>query len=149
VHFASGVAVLALASALITLATAHPAGSQTVIVSVTAMPPPAQRNGGVLAPGKLNVVFSAGVVNFKVVLRNAGSSSQRDVSVVVVISRGTGVLPIVKTERFGTIRPGQTETVTFSHLGKVPFAMQSSLRVEVSGGHGPNNVYPVVFTSPD
>jgi hypothetical protein len=36
--------------------------------------------------------------------------------------------------------------VTFSHLGKVPYAMQTSLSVEVNGQGHP---YPVVLASPD
>jgi len=102
-----------------------------------------------LTPGKLNVVFTTDFVSFKVELHNSGSSRDTHVAVKVAISRGAQGGPITTTETLGSLSPGETETVTFAHLGKVPFAMESSLRVEVSGGHGPIKVYPVVFTSPD
>jgi hypothetical protein len=97
-------------------------------------------------PGKPNVVFSAGFVTLRIALRNTGASPAAHLAVKVVIKRGTQGGPIVKTETIGSVGSGQTTTVTFAHLGKVPFAMQASLSVVVGGEDHP---YPVVFASPD
>lgn len=146
-RFASVAVVLAAVGVLASPVSARPLSSPISVVSITALPPPQQRAGGLLTPGKLNVVFTAGFVSFKIELHNNGSSPKIHVAVKVVISRGTQGGPIVKTETLDSISPGQTETVIFEHVGKVPFAMQSSLAVEVTGG--PITTYPVVFTSPD
>ena len=145
-RYASAAVVLVAVGGLATSAAARPLGSPITIVSVRALPPPSQRGGGLLTPGKPNVVFSAGFVTLRIELRNPGASPDAHPAVKVVINRGTQDGPLVKTETLASLGSGQTTMVTFSHLGKVPYAMQTSLSVEVSGQGHP---YPVVFASPD
>jgi len=132
---------------LVGSAPARTLGSQISIASVKALPPPVQRAGGVLSAGKSNVVFSAGFVSLKLALRNAGSSAADRVRVTIVVSRGGHGSPLSTSETVGEIGPGETATVTFAHVGKVPFAVQSSLTLEVNGVT--RRVYPLVFVSPD
>src|ERR1700722_1949144 len=125
---------LLIVGSLAASAAARPLASPIRIVSVIALPPPSQRGGGVLMPGKPNVVFSAGFVTLRIALRNTGASPAAHLAVKVVIKRGTQGGPIVKTETIGSVGSGQSTTVTFAHLGKVPFAMQASLSVGGGGG---------------
>jgi hypothetical protein len=143
---ASVAVAFAALGALASSASARPASSSITIVSIRALPPPSQRGGGLLTPGKPNVVFSAGFVSLRIEFRNGGASRDTHLVVKVVINRGTQGGPLVKTATLDLISSGQTTTVTLSHLGKVPFAMQTSLSIEVGGQ---DHVYPVVFASPD
>jgi len=67
--------------------------------------------------------------------------------VKISIGRGTQGSPIIRTETVASIGAGQTTTLTFGRLGKVPFAIQTSVMVQVAGSQA--RVYPVAFTSPD
>lgn len=139
-------ALIAAVGALAGVASARPASAPLTIVSVTALPPPAQRAGGLLRPAKLNVVFSAGFIGLRIELRDGGSAPARHVAVKLSIRRGAGSSPLVRSETLGAVGPGQTATLTFSRVGMVPFAMQTSLSIEVTGQ---NHVYPVVFALQD
>lgn len=141
--------ILAVAAEVVVLpVAAAPATAPPItIASVEVTFPTHQRNGGSLSSARLNVVLTAGVVAFRVVVRNSGRIDQTHIAVKLVIDRGSRSGPIVKTETLDGLGPGQSKTIPFSHVGTVPFAIQTSVTVELTGGG--SRAYPVVFALPD
>ena len=129
-------------------ATAPPTSSAAMsIVSVTAVLPAQHIKtttpGGSLTQSSTNVVTATTALTFKVRVHYAGSSQRAHVAVTLMISRAAfHADPILKSERLA-IGPNQTKSVTFNHLGNVPFATRTNLTVQVASGKV--KVYPVIF----
>jgi hypothetical protein len=145
-----GVAGLAL---LASVATARPADSSgTAIVSVKAFPYPQTvigvsaraRHPIPLTPTKLTTVTASTVLAFKVQIHNATADSKSHLFVTLTIDRhGFGGGPIVLTRVLNALPANRTKTVTFSHIGTVPFASKTSLTVYTASGS--HVAYPVIF----
>jgi hypothetical protein len=119
----------------------------TSIVSVKALPVAVQRGQGLLTPTKLNTVTASTALGFRVKVRNQGTSYKTYVTVTLTMNRPARAGgPLVTQETLGVIAANQTKTVTFDHLGNVPFATPTNLTVKASNGKA--KVYPVIFSLP-
>jgi hypothetical protein len=118
------------------------------IVSVRALPVAVQRGGeAALTTSKLNVVTASSALGFRVKVRNEGSSLTTPVTVTLTIDRRVTMGgPVIHQETLGVIPAHTTKTVTFTHLGDVPFASQTSLTVRLPSGA--SKVFPVIFSLP-
>jgi hypothetical protein len=154
--------VLVAGGALASSVTARPVSSPISVVSVWAVgsrvtlvqhpnatvPKQHPSAAGLLtaAPNQLNVVTGTGDLGFKVEVRNTGTSKEMSVTVKLTIDRPTQGRPLVRQTTLGTIGPGESQTVTLSHVYPVPFAAQTKLIVAITGR--PSVVYPVLFALP-
>lgn len=108
--------------------------------------PPGQRNGGILSPAGLNVIFSTTTVSLTVTLHNTDSQAAQRVAVVLSLARGASASPIVRRETLADVGAGQSAQLRFAALGKVPLVTQTRLTLTLSGHAHP---YAIVFTPPD
>jgi len=122
----------------------------TNLVSVKAVP-----SGQTLTPGTLTTVTATTALGFQVVVMDSGNFQEVQIPVTLTIDRpGSQGGPIVKTQTIQLIDPGQDVTVTFTNLGEVPFASQTTVKVDVATVPGEvkkdNNSaqYPVIFSLP-
>ncbi|HUZ82008.1 MAG TPA: hypothetical protein VMU73_07155 [Gaiellaceae bacterium] len=117
----------------------------TNIVSTRAEP-----GGQLLSVSTLNTVTAGANLAFAVVVHDGGNSQEVGIKVTLTIQKPGGA--IVKTNTISVINPGQDTTVTFSDLGGVPFARQTSVNIDVapvpSEAVTSNNKasYPVIFS---
>jgi hypothetical protein len=122
----------------------------TNLVSTKAMP-----SGQVLSSGSLNTVTATTALAFDVTVHDGGDAQEVQIPVTLTIDRPSAQGgPIVKTQTIQLIDPGQDVTVTFNNLGEVPFASQTTVKVDVAAVPGEvrkdNNSarYPVIFSLP-
>ena len=122
----------------------------TNLVSVKAVP-----SGQTLTPGTLTTVTATTALGFEVVVMDSGNFQEVQIPVTLTIDRPSSQGgPIVKTQTIPLIDPGQNVTVTFTNLGEVPFASQTTVKVDVATVPGEvkkdNNSaqYPVIFSLP-
>jgi CARDB protein len=122
----------------------------TDIGSVTAEP-----GGQVLSVGSLTTVTATTDLAFSVVVENGGDSQEVQIPVTLTIDRPSAQGgPIVKTQRIDVINPGESKTLSFTGFGQVPFASQTTVRVDVKAVPGETNTsnnsysYPVIFSLP-
>jgi hypothetical protein len=122
----------------------------TNIGTVTAQP-----GGQVLSPSSLTTVTATTDLAFTVVVENGGDSQEVQIPVTLTIDRPQAQGgPIVRTQRVDVINPGESKTVSFGNLGQVPFASQTTVRVDVKAVPGETNTannsysYPVIFSLP-
>jgi hypothetical protein len=122
----------------------------TNIVSVKALP-----SGQALTAGTMTTVTATTSLAFEVAVHDGGDSQEVQIPVTLTIDRPSSQGgPIVKTQTIQLIDPGQDVTVTFSNLGEVPFASQTTVKVDVATVPGETNKsnnsaqYPVIFSLP-
>ena len=122
----------------------------TNLASVKALP-----SGQVLTAGTLTTVTATTALAFQVDVHNGGNFQEVQIPVTLTIDRPTSQGgPIVKTQTIQLIDPGQDQTLTFSNLGQVPFASQTTVKVDVATVPGETNKtnnsaqYPVIFSLP-
>jgi hypothetical protein len=122
----------------------------TNIGTVTAQP-----GGQVLSASSLTTVTATTDLAFTVVVENGGDSQEVQIPVTLTIDRPQAQGgPIVRTQRVDVINPGESKTVSFGSLGQVPFASQTTVRVDVKAVPGETNTannsysYPVIFSLP-
>jgi hypothetical protein len=122
----------------------------TDIGTVTAQP-----GGQVLSASSLTTVTATTDLAFTVVVENGGDSQEVQIPVTLTIDRPQAQGgPIVRTQRIDVINPGESKTVSFGNLGQVPFASQTTVRVDVKAVPGETNTannsysYPVIFSLP-
>jgi hypothetical protein len=120
----------------------------TNIGTVTAEP-----GGQVLSASSITTVTATTNLAFSVVVHNGGDSQEVQIPVTLTISPAPGG-PITKTQTIDVINPGEDKTLTFSNLGQVPFASQTTVKVDVKAVPGETNTsnnsasYPVIFSLP-
>jgi hypothetical protein len=122
----------------------------TNIGTVTAQP-----GGQVLSASSLTTVTATTDLAFTVVVENGGDSPEVQIPVTLTVDRPQAQGgPIVKTQTIDVINPGESKTVSFGSLGQVPFASQTTVRVDVKAVPGETNTsnnstsYPVIFSLP-
>ena len=122
----------------------------TDIGTVTAQP-----GGQVLSASSLTTVTATTDLAFTVVVENGGDAQEVQIPVTLTIDRPQAQGgPIVRTQRIDVINPGESKTVSFGNLGQVPFASQTTVRVDVKAVPGETNTannsysYPVIFSLP-
>jgi len=127
----------------------------TNIVSTSALPNGTSGTSEVLTEGTLNTVTTSSSLVFQVTIHNGGDSQEVQIPVTLKIDRPAAQGgPITKTEKVELIDPGTDQTVTFSDLGQVPFASQTTVSVDVAKVPGETNTannsasYQVIFSLP-
>jgi hypothetical protein len=109
----------------------------------------------VLSEGTLNTVTTSSSLVFEVTIHNGGDSQEVQIPVTLTIARPQQQGgPITKTEKVQLIDPGTDQSVTFTDLGQVPFASQTTVSVDVAKVPGETNTsnnsasYQVIFSLP-
>jgi hypothetical protein len=122
----------------------------TNIGTVTAQP-----GGQVLSASTLTTVTATTTLAFEVTVENGGDSQEVQIPVTLTIDRPQAQGgPITKTQTIDVINPGEQKTLTFDNLGQVPFASQTTVKVDVATVPGESNKsnnstsYPVIFSLP-
>ncbi|MBV8080463.1 MAG: hypothetical protein JO186_08825 [Actinobacteria bacterium] len=119
----------------------------TNIVGVKALPA-----GSTLSTGSLNTVTASTDLAFTVTVQDSGNFLEANIPVTLTIEKGSA--PIAKTVSIQSINPGESKDVTFTGLGQVPFATQTTVKVDVKPVPCEANVsnnsaqYPVIFSLP-
>ncbi len=119
----------------------------TNIVSVKALP-----GGQTLNTGSLNTVTATTDLAFAVTVADSGDFQEVRIPVTLTIEKTGG--PIVQTQTILLINPAEQKVVTFTNLGSVPFATQTTVKVDVKPVAGEANKannsaqYPVIFSLP-
>ena len=119
----------------------------TNIVSVKALP-----GGQTLTAGSLNTVTATTDLAFAVTVTDSGNFQEVQIPVTLTIEKSGS--PIVQTLPIQLINPGEQKVVTFTNLGSVPFATQTTVKVDVKPVAGEANKtnnsaqYPVIFSLP-
>jgi hypothetical protein len=127
----------------------------TNIVSVAALPNGTGGTSQVLTQGTLNTVTTSSSLVFQVTIHDGGDSQEVQIPVTLTIARPAAQGgPITKTAKVQLIDPGSDASVTFSDLGQVPFASQTTVSVDVAAVNGEKNKannsaqYKVIFSLP-
>jgi hypothetical protein len=122
----------------------------TNIGSVTAQP-----GGQVLSASTLTTVTATTDLAFAVTVHNGGDSQEVAIPVTLTIDRPQAQGgPITKTQKLDVINPNEDKTLVFKSLGQVPFASQTTVKVDVATVPGEVNrsnnsaSYPVIFSLP-
>jgi hypothetical protein len=109
----------------------------------------------VLSTSTLTTVTATTTLAFDVVVTDSGSSQEVQVPVTLTIDRPQAQGgPITKTQTIDVINPSESKTLTFSNLGQVPFASQTTITVDVATVPGEVNklnntaAYQVIFSLP-
>ncbi|HEU0304156.1 MAG TPA: CARDB domain-containing protein [Gaiellaceae bacterium] len=117
----------------------------TGIVETKALP-----SGVVLSTDVDNIVTAGTDLAFAVTVENTGDNQEVQIKVTLTIEQQPS--PIVATKTIDVINPGESKTVTFSDLGQVAFATQTTVKVDVQPvpdeANADNNSaeYPVIFS---
>lgn len=117
----------------------------TGIVETKALP-----SGVVLSTDTDNIVTAGTDLAFAVTIEDTGDNQEVQIKVTLTIEQQPS--PIVATKTIDVINPGETKTVTFSELGQVAFATETTVKVDVQPVDGEartdNNSaeYPVIFS---
>jgi hypothetical protein len=108
--------------------------------------------GQTLSPNTENTVVATADLVFVVTVADSGDSQEVGIEVTLTIKKAQGA--IVKTQTLPLINPGQTKSVTFKNLGDVPFALRTTVNVDVAPVPGEHNTsnnrasYPAIFSLP-
>ncbi len=119
----------------------------TNIVSVKALP-----TGQQLSTDTENIIKATSDLGFQVTIEDSGDSQEVHIEVTLTIQKSP--TPITQTKTIDLINAGETETVTFTNLGQVPFVQKTEVRVDVKPVPGEKNTtnnsakYPVLFSLP-
>ena len=106
--------------------------------------------GQSLSTSTLNTVTATTDLAFAVTVHDGGDSQEVGIKVTLTIQKPGGA--IVKTKTIQVINPGADKTLTFTDLGGVPFARNTTLDVDVAPvpheQDATNNKasYPVIFS---
>jgi CARDB len=117
----------------------------TGIVETKALP-----SGIVLSTDVDNIVTAGTDLAFAVTIENTGDNQEVQIKVTLTIEQQPS--PIVATKTIDSINPGETKTVTFSDLGQVAFATETTVKVDVQPVpdelNADNNSasFPVIFS---
>lgn len=117
----------------------------TGIVETKALP-----SGIVLSTDTDNIVTAGTDLAFAVTVEDTGDSQEVQIKVTLTIEQQPS--PIVATKTIDSINPGESKTVTFSDLGQVAFATETTVKVDVQPVEGEANAdnnsasYPVIFS---
>jgi hypothetical protein len=104
----------------------------------------------VLSTDTDNIVTAGTDLAFAVTIENTGDNQEVQIKVTLTIEQQPS--PIVATKTIDSINPGETKTVTFSDLGQVAFATETTVKVDVQPvpdeANADNNSaeYPVIFS---
>jgi len=127
----------------------------TDLVSVAALPNGTGGTSQVLTQGTLNTVTTSSSLIFQVTIHDGGDFQEVQIPVTLTIARPAAQGgAITKTATVQLIDPGQDASVTFSDLGQVPFASQTTVSVDVAAVRGETNKannsaqYKVIFSLP-
>jgi hypothetical protein len=127
----------------------------TNIASVAALPNGTGGTSQVLTEGTLNTVTTSSNLVFQVTITDGGDFQEVQIPITLTIGRPQSQGgPITKTEKVQLIDPGGNASVVFSDLGQVPFASQTTVRVDVGKVPGETNAsnntaeYNVIFSLP-
>jgi hypothetical protein len=102
-----------------------PAGNHgSALVSVTALPDDKR-----LDSSAENTVTASTDLAFQAVVQDSGDFQEFDVKVTLTIARSGK--PIQQTQTIPIINAGETKTVTFKDLGAPPYAVPTTLKVDV------------------
>jgi hypothetical protein len=102
-----------------------PAGNHgSALISVTALP-----DGKKLDPSTETTVTASADLAFQAVVQNSGDFQEFDVKVVLTIARTPK--PITQTQTIPIINAGEQKTVTFRNLGAPPYAVPTTVKVDV------------------
>jgi hypothetical protein len=102
-----------------------PAGNHgSALISVTALP-----DGKKLDPSTETTVTASADLAFQAVVQNSGDFQEFDVKVVLTIARTPK--PITQTRTIPIINAGEQKTVTFRNLGAPPYAVPTTVKVDV------------------
>ena len=110
----------------------------------------AQPSDVVLSTDADNIVTAGTDLAFVVTVENTGENQEVQIKVTLTIQQQPS--PIVATKTIDVINPGESKTVTFSDLGQVAFATQTTVKVDVQPvpdeANADNNSaeYPVIFS---
>jgi hypothetical protein len=130
-------------------ATSAPTGLHGTNIGVVT----AQPGGEVLSASSLTTVTATTNLAFEVTVQNGGDSQEVQIPVTLTIAGAQGG-PITKTQTIDVINPGEEKTLTFGNLGQVPFASQTTVKVDVATVPGESNKsnnstsYQVIFSLP-
>lgn len=127
----------------------------TNIVSVSALPNGPGGSVETLTTGSLNTISTSTSLVFQVTIADGGSFQEVGIPITLTINRPqSSGGPITKTEKVQLIDPGSEQSVTFSDLGDVPFASQTTVTVDVGRVPCETNIsnnsaqYNVIFSLP-
>jgi hypothetical protein len=105
--------------------TSSPAGNHgSALISVTALP-----DGKKLDPSTETTVTASADLAFQAVVQNSGDFQEFDVKVVLTIARTPK--PITQRRTIPIINAGEQKTVTFRNLGAPPYAVPTTVKVDV------------------
>jgi hypothetical protein len=125
-------------------------GTPTGIHGTNIVDTKVEPGGQTLSPSSENTVTAGVDLAFVVTISDSGDSQEVGIKVTLTIQKAQGA--IVKTQTVDLINPGQTKSVTFKNLGQVPFALRTTVNVDVApvpGEHNTNNnkaSYSVIFS---
>jgi hypothetical protein len=126
--------------------TTTPAGNHgSALVSVTALPDDKR-----LDPTAENTVTASTDLAFQAAVQDSGNFQEFDVKVTLTIARSGK--PIEQTQTIPIINAGETKTVTFKDLGAPPYAVPTTLKVDVQPVPGEKTTtnnsaeYKVIFS---
>jgi hypothetical protein len=104
----------------------------------------------VLSTDTDNIVTAGTDLAFAVTIEDTGDHQEVQIKITLTIEQQPS--PIVATKTIDSINPGETKTVTFSDLGQVAFATETTVKVDVQPVEGEANTdnnsaeYPVIFS---
>jgi CARDB protein len=102
-----------------------PAGNHgSALISVTAQP-----DNKRLDPSTETTVTASADLAFQAVVQNSGDFQEFDVKVTLTIARTPK--PITQTQTIPIINAGEQKTVTFKNLGAPPYAVPTTVKVDV------------------
>jgi hypothetical protein len=96
----------------------------SALVSVTALP-----DNKKLDPSTETTITASTDLAFQVAVQDSGNFQEFDVKVTLTIARTPK--PIQQTQTIPIINAGETKTVTFKNLGAPPYAVPTTLKVDV------------------
>jgi len=107
-------------------------------------------SGTQLSTTTTTTVKASANLAFEVAIQDSGDSQEVSIQVTLTIPKDT--TPIVRKKTIPVIDPGETKTVTFKVGNLVPFAQNTSVKVDVKPVPGETNTgnnsyeYPVIFS---
>jgi hypothetical protein len=108
-----------------TRTTSSPAGNHgSALISVTALP-----DNKKLDPNTETTVTASADLAFQAVVQDSGDFQEFDVKVVLTIAKTPK--PIQQTQTIPIINAGEMKTVTFKNLGAPPYAVPTTVKVDV------------------
>ncbi len=132
---------MCLISVLVCSTSSASSGSHGLtVVSVTAVKPHSPVYFVVTGLRSGKTVRSASVADFKVTVRNGGTSYLSRIKVTLVVDR-PHLAPLVKTQTVAAIGPNGVSTVSFPRFPGAVFTAKTSLSIAL--GNEPSKIYAV------